>query len=218
MKVVSVILFCVFFAKVYCTGGGEGLQSPYCTSKNNNCQSQQTCCLDSTSNGTFCCDYPNATCCGINKSCCPNGSLCDPVKKSCVPYDNGETCTACVKVVAYLNESGCSAACELLPSPASEICDLIAELGICPEIIGWLTNGVPPFDICSLIGLCSGGTCSCGYCTKYLYGRCLSVPNHCPSSNTNKSDVKFVRTNSKSKFCFDGTCKAGNEGCCLTCF
>jgi hypothetical protein len=87
--------------------------------------------------------------------------------------------------------------------------------------------------------MCSGGSCACGYCTKYVFGsRCLSLPNECPSSGAalraekSKTKTKVITEAVSRKrqpafldvvpgkygLCFDGECGPGYEGCCLTCF
>lgn len=58
---------------------------------------------------------------------------------------------------------------------------------------------------------------------KAATGRCLSLPNKCPSMSNpllrgaveeNLAAIEHV----ESGFCADGSCDAGKVGCCLTCF
>jgi len=196
-------------------------EGPYCPS--DNCDSEQTCCtMDDGSPG--CCPLPNATCCGVFDMCCAQNYTCDPVKNDCVLSQNTTYCYGCKLAVEQMISSGCGAVCSVLPPPADAICELINELGICEEIIEWTTQGLSPQSICTVIGLCSGGTCACGYCTRYVYGRCLSLPNHCPSSSsssTSSSDhisVEQMKMSRQTEICIAGQCTESTEGCCLTCF
>lgn len=218
-----------------------------CSSVGSTCSTNQTCC--STGNGTsLCCKYPNAVCCDLQDPlCCPQNYVCDPVAKKCIPPDHSPLCDACTKVIALANSSGCSFICSKLPAQMAIVCEVIQELGICQDIIAWLTNGDTAYQICGWLhlpkkqGFCYSGTCSCGYCTESLYDRCLSLPNHCPSSKSLSSsgnmlsmkkffsgrhhhhhdsslllDKKYVK-NHKVGICLDGKCEPGKEGCCLTC-
>jgi hypothetical protein len=159
------------------------------------CPTSQTQC--STSSGIdFCCPHQKATCCGVNStSCCPFGTVCDPIKGNCVIPDNRDRCMNCQKVVLFLNSSAlqnCGKACATLPPPLSQLCDYIVSLpSVCDDLIYWLTAGDTPLEICSWVGLCNGGTCACGYCTNLRIDRCLSVPNHCPRNSTSLFSSRY---------------------------
>jgi len=156
--------------------------SPYCPASS--CNPGETCCtIEGGQPG--CCPLVNATCCGVQNSCCANGLICDPVMRDCVPPDTSQYCSDCESVVNHLVDYGCDYACDLLPDPLNLICSLIVDdVHLCEQILNWTTNGLSPKSICMMVGICGGGTCSCGYCTQYLHGRCLSLPNHCPSGTT----------------------------------
>lgn len=194
-------------------------QSPFCP--NTNCASNQTCCtMDDGSPG--CCSYQNATCCGVFNQCCPSSTFCDPPTGTCAESGGGTICSGCQAVITLIEAKGCnSAICGVLPAPGNVICEAIMALGICDQIVSWAQTRTP-FSICSLLGFCSGGTCACGYCTKYRYGRCLSVPNHCPSQSSFrvKENYRLLPANGTltNEICFDGTCSQDSLGCCLTCF
>lgn len=142
----------------------------------------------------------------------------------CVPVEaNSTQCSACFLAVTFLASKGCSSACKLLPAPADAICGFITSLGLCNSVARWLTNGLSPRSVCQSLGICSGGSCSCGYCTQYTYGRCLSFPNHCPS-NTTATPTSIgplsISNNMKraAQYCWNGACAPETEGCCTTCF
>jgi len=181
--------------------------SPYCNSSY--CDSDQTCCtLDDGDPG--CCPLFNATCCGVGDVCCPDGYLCDPVAKDCVKQAPSAQCDYCAEVVEYFESQGCDALCpECIP-----VCEFIEALDLCQEIINWSFRGYSAEAICGWVGFCSGGTCACGYCTRYTYGRCLSTLNHCPS---NEQQYHLRLDNNRTGICFDGQCEPGMEGCCMTC-
>jgi hypothetical protein len=199
-------------------------RSPQGDCSNTNCAAGQTCCLSDDGSSPLCCNLPNATCCGVFSSCCPNGYVCDPVQKECILIQNTTTCLGCEAVVDQMVDYGCDAACDVLPPPADAICALLNELGLCQQIINWVTQGFSSQSVCIELGLCSGGTCACGYCTRYVIGRCLSLPNHCPASFLVKETLPY---NSElmaefkgyhDEFCVDGTCDSTDLGCCLNCF
>merc|ERR1711934_292550 len=175
MHYFALVLFCLVLVKA---------NSPYCNQTN--CRTNQTCCnLDSGRPG--CCPYKNGTCCGLQNLCCPVGYTCDPIKSSCVKMNNESfTCSSCETVVKAIVAKGCTAACAVLPPPFSLICLGLMKLGLCDEIVEW-GNSLNPWKICSSLGMCASGTCSCGYCTRYVYSRCLELPpQHCPTKIQNR--------------------------------
>jgi len=100
------------------------------------------------------------------------------------------TCGICLKIVAELVASpDCSDVCDALPPPFDLACDALFEVdsGLCAKIIGWITDGVSPAQICNTIGFCGSANdpCECGHCTEYTFGRCLSFPNSCPGGTGN---------------------------------
>jgi hypothetical protein len=177
---------------------------------------------------------------------CPNGYVCDPIKKNCAKNGHSLTCRGCELVVNQVISRGCAQACDVL-GVAEAICKFIIKRAhVCQKIIHWTLHGLSPFTICAELGLCSSGTCKCGYCTTYLENRCLSLPNHCPAHNNNnnnlwsnevsckiKSNVCFslnintrylVNTTFVEKdekelgVCLDHKCDNSHMGCCLSCF
>lgn len=202
-------------------------KGPYCN--NNNCPNSDTCCtMDNGSPG--CCAYLNATCCGVNNTCCPHGTICDPVEGTCVTSSPSEFCAGCEAFVGFVEDKGCDALCTALPPPLDVGCEFINLLGVCSDIIGWISNGQTELQICSSLGACSGGTCKCAYCTRWTHGRCLSVPNHCPNLSPREMPGRIIPAPKHQKtsvernltadpeLCLDGFCYKGYEGCCLTCF
>lgn len=197
-----------------CTGCVKGSSgscvsnySPYCSAAV--CGPEQTCCF-SDANKPSCCALPNATCCGIDNKCCPEGTVCDPVASTCVkPNLSSPNCSSCLYVVGKLQSYGCDYACDFFPPPTNLVCEALEALGIC----SWVA-GNASLAVCSLAGYCNSGTCACGYCTRYVYGRCLSFPNACPSETKIAATATVI---TKSGICIDGTCEPGYEGCCLTC-
>lgn len=195
--------------------------SPFCPPQN--CHSNSTCCTkDDGSPG--CCSYINATCCGVFNSCCPSGFACDPVVGSCVNASHSETCGPCQSVINMIASKGCTGACSILPAPANTLCVLLEKLVGCQAILNWIfADGKSSFDICALLGFCSGETCACGYCTRFQQGRCLSVPNHCPKSlgfdseRELKIEAKESFSKVEDKICWAGECAPESYGCCLTC-
>lgn len=169
------------------------------------------------SNQPACCDLPDATCCGYDKTCCPAGNVCDPVAGSCVVPQNGTSCQTCLAAAKFLEGKGCDEGCDVLPPPGDVICELLVALGFCE----WALSPNAPLLACSFIGKCYSGTCDCGYCTRYVYGRCLSFPNHCPASrepdHLSSSFLLPTLSAYHPDVCWDGRCQPGNEGCCLTC-
>lgn len=197
----------------------------YCPDKY--CRPGQTCCtLDDGRNG--CCTYQNATCCGVGNQCCPWGYVCDPPRRTCAKFQGGKMCDLCLQVAEAIISKGCAAACASLPPPANAIC-LIP--GLCKHIENLFHLGKAKELICASLGFCSSGTCACGYCTRFSYGRCLSFPNHCPpKSPFGEFDVipldepsaipqydLDVNPEEDVEACFNGRCEPGREGCCLTC-
>ncbi len=180
--------------------------SPYCN--NTLCADNETCCTTDTGL-PLCCEHPNATCCGVGNACCPNGYLCDPVAGDCVQQQPSTTCSNCTSIVNWFVSEGCKAGCADVADPT--ICYFIEKLGLCEEVVNWVLAGHSAEAVCSWLGYCSGGTCTCGYCTRYAYGRCLSFPNHCPA-NATEPETKRVGV------CWNGQCEHGHEGCCMTCF
>jgi hypothetical protein len=199
-----------------------GDPGPYCPS--NDCPSQNNTCCTRDDGSPGCCPLANATCCGVQNSCCPAGYACDPVARDCVAPNPSSECSPCQTVVKFIESQGCGLLCDELPPPADAICSILSALGVCQDILNWLAQGMTPQAICTILGMCPGGTCACSYCTRYTYGRCLSLPNHCPSSRLGEPSVSKVREISKTlatsnkEICFDGTCGEDTEGCCLTCF
>merc|ERR1711991_397035 len=201
-------------------GSSKAVGGPYCPA--GVCMPSETCCaMDDGSPG--CCSYQNATCCGLNNVCCPSGTLCDPPTNSCVAKGNSTYCNACQKYLVAIESKGCGLACSALPPPADYVCNILDSLGMCSELVGWLTNGASPFQVCSLVGMCTSGTCSCMYCTQFTEGRCLSFPNHCPPavSTEDIEQSKLLTTGKPSApsdvgICWDGACSNQTLGCCLT--
>jgi len=208
------LLFCAIVQ-----ASSEIAAGPFCNSSL--CGKTQTCCTDHN-DSSGCCPLPHANCCGLaDRTCCPQGSLCDPVVGGCARYVNDSHCQACQETVRYISEYGCGKVCSYVPPQAVVECLLIVKLGLCDSILNWLTStGSPSLTMCSLTGFCSGGTCACSYCTRFTYGRCLSLPNRCPKRTAPPQPLSPqlpIRYTSNSTFCFNGVCNAAFEGCCLTC-
>lgn len=187
-----------------------GDPSPYCD--NSNCENNQTCCT-MADGSPGCCPAPNATCCGINNVCCPEGYQCDPIKKNCVRNRNEtQSCSFCQFVVNAIQTKGCENVCKVIPDKYKSICDFIVSTGICT----WISKHNNPFQVCSAIGLCGNpGSCKCGYCTPYVHDRCLSFPKKCPASAAFSADEHPLK---ELPGCLNGGCDANHYGCCLTCF
>jgi len=204
----SILLVITFF--VLNTSAQYG---PYCPISN--CQAKQTCCtMDDGNPG--CCEYDHGVCCGVKNWCCPNNTMCDPVTNRCIDDQPTDTCKGCQQVVKQVLTKGCIYACQALPVPVIPLCSyLVDQLSVCMMLLNWTTQGLSPKATCQTLGLCSGGTCACGYCTRYMYGRCLSLPNHCPSVSKPRTHGVVDRNVTT---CVDGQCQEGTEGCCVTCF
>jgi hypothetical protein len=161
----------------------RSIPPPYCSTQQYCNPASQTCCLLDTTNKPACFNLVNATCCGVDNTACPNGYVCDPIKGNCAKDSNSTVCQACEAVVTALVNKGCTYACNALPTPLSLVCDfIISEVNLCQKIINWTTHGLSPFTICAEIGLCTGPSCKCSYCTEYQFDRCLSIPSKCPAN------------------------------------
>ena len=204
-----------------CVAAGSGgtciPNSPNCP--RSQCSANQTCCGNG-SGETGCCPLPNAVCTGINNECCRSGTVYDPVENHCAVPSNNATCNECIKAAGYLEDKGCEEGCVLAPPGLEQICEILVEFGACE----WLLGPNFPLLVCSIYGSCSSGTCDCGYCSEFNFGRCLSFPNHCGSAlsargqPTNSSPPAGWRGKAfQPEVCFDGQCQSGSEGCCLTC-
>jgi len=216
MKITVFLIIIVLTSKI-----SSFRDSPYCDSTH--CSADQTCCTNDDGSAS-CCKFKNATCCGLGGTCCPHGDSCDPPTQQCVDFENTTYCSYCEMVVGYFIDYGCDAACGALPPPVDLICEGLVELGVCQDIIDWIDKGLSDQAVCGIIGFCSSGTCNCGYCTKYVTGRCLSFPNHCPPSNPFKNGPNLPIVKQKYKRdigqvpCLDGECGSDSLGCCLTCY
>ena len=148
----------------------NNIPPPYC---DNSLCPGGTCCLDD--NGKPSCFMGlNDTCCGYDNSACPSGTVCDPIKNDCAHTSNTTVCLACQSIVHAIISKGCTYACNALPPPVDVICDfIVARIDLCDKILNWTTAGVSPVSICSEIGMCSGSTCDCGYCTECKCGNVL---------------------------------------------
>jgi hypothetical protein len=58
----------------------QSIPPPYCA--NSLCGKNSTCCLSDTGKPS-CFAGANDTCCGVENFACPNGYVCDPIKKDC---------------------------------------------------------------------------------------------------------------------------------------
>jgi hypothetical protein len=183
------------------------------------------CCFDQNKNPHCCSWGTNSTCCGFdNPVCCQANWTCDTINNQCVAPDTSSDCTNCVLAVAAMLVAGCvegDSFCAYL-GPAAPICYAIMEIpGVCQSVVGWLTEGFSPTSVCTWIEYCNGGPCSCGFCNAETYGRCLSLPNICPSTtlkSLSSTSHQFRQSESRSDICYDGTCAQEYSGCCLTCF
>lgn len=126
-------------------------------------------------------------------------------------------CSACLKVVGFVESKGCSASCDLLPPGISELCDVLMDLGVCQDIVNWLDDGMTPQTICHKLSYCGGLDCWCGTCSPSRYGRCLSFPNHCPSSSSKMTSSLPQTSDTEVGPCLDGSCDSSSLGCCVTC-
>jgi hypothetical protein len=123
-------------------------------------------------------------------------------------------CAGCIVVVKMVESYGCVLVCDTLPFPINYICDWFLG-SICKEVLQWILRGETPERICTQIGFCNAGQCSCGVCTKYTTNRCLGWPHKCPSSlklPERPHDLKDALP------CLAGKCTNQTVGCCLTCF
>lgn len=135
-------------------------------------------------------------------------------------------CDACTEIAGELEGKGCDLACDAIPVPGNTICSwMMSMTGLCDELVKALTNGETPADACADIGMCGGGDCECGVCTKMAAGpagRCLGAPQDCGNAVRVPAWAKEpVQSNhSKVGFCLDGQCDGteASYGCCLTCF
>lgn len=87
-----------------------------------------------------------------------------------------------------------------------------------------LARGYNSSTLCKEIGMCSSQGCVCGECSKVseAQGRCLSLPNKCPSpapiATRQQPFEAKAAVKGEADFCIDGTCDDNHIGCCLTCF
>lgn len=116
------------------------------------------------------------------------------------------------------------------------VCDfIVAEADLCEKILNWTTAGISPTSICAEIGLCTGSSCACGYCTEYSTSRCLGINAKCPNDGAFERSAAVVAAQSASvvasvaasvagaasaaaPICLTGHCDAAHYGCCLTCW
>jgi hypothetical protein len=193
------------------------LPAPYCDPAL--CLKNQTCCVLDSTGQPGCFAGANATCCGFHDEACPSGFVCDPIKNNCAPVDNSTLCEGCLETVPVIESAGCEYACQLIPPPFDYVCDFVVKAtNLCERIGNWTTHGLNAAAICGEIGLCGGGSCKCGFCTKWTGNdtRCLSLPNKCPSGFEALADADADAED--LAICLNGKCDASSIGCCLTCF
>lgn len=131
----------------------------------------------------------------------------------------------CKEVADKIEEKGADAACEALglEPPLTELCSWLAEKAA-GEMLKLLAHGYNSEDTCKQLGMCPHlGHCACGECASVSTGRCLSLPNHCPSHNPLLEAAPpalrgQTEHEGKALFCADHKCDSGRVGCCLTCF
>lgn len=144
------------------------------------CGGNGTCCILGSTEKPGCCPFNNGTCCGLPDStmgCCPQGLICDPIKRNCARPDKSEICAGCLNVVHELETAApaaCNSACGLLPPQYRAVCLFIVNLGLCGQ--GILTPGLAT-SACSIMQLCNseGNTC-----VHVAQAGCLSHPQPPP--------------------------------------